>query len=154
MANTLFSICLYENVLTSPAVITVSSPCFLNSLQDERQMAVQLLFYEVLLPGLVSNSKRHYCRVPISFSSNFFVKWCNCSVVLTLLQLGRVPVLFHQRDRISRLTVNSSTWFIYALQMIQFRGNIYIYIYIYKLVGQPNSRATEGSFFDSYYSEI
>ena len=48
----------------------------------------------------VINSKQHLCLV---FSPIVSLKtvWCNYTVVLIRLQLGRIPVLFYQRDPIS-----------------------------------------------------
>ena len=35
-------------------------------------------------------------------------KWCNHTIVPTWLQLGRIPILFHQRDQISIRLLNQS----------------------------------------------
>ena len=36
-----------------------------------------------------------------SLSISLKSKWCSHTVVLTWLQLGRIPILFYQRDQIS-----------------------------------------------------
>ena len=67
-------------------------------------MSAQLLFCRVLLPENVQNRAQHSSVVHIK---HFFPgvwlesKWCNHSIVLTRLHLGRIPVLLYQRDQIS-----------------------------------------------------
>ena len=55
---------------------------------------------------VVGSSKQHVaslCSSHQAFSQNVSLdfKWCNHTVVLTWLQLGRIPNLFYERDQIS-----------------------------------------------------
>ena len=83
----------YEFIFTSPAVLSMScSSCF-DGLSDGNQVAIQLLFCRVLLPGFVQNSTQHFCVVPFRFLSKHFVK---APVVqpYSSTDMGRIPNLF------------------------------------------------------------
>ena len=58
------------------------------------------MFCRVLLPGIIKNSTKHSYVVPIYLFLQAFSlsKCCNYTIVLTQLQLGRIPVLFYQRS--------------------------------------------------------
>ena len=64
----------HQFVLASSVVPSLPRSSYLDALWDGRQVAVQLLFCGVLLPGLVQNSMQHSYVVPISFFSNRFAR--------------------------------------------------------------------------------
>ena len=53
-------------MFVSPAVSRMSCPSYLVSFRDRRLVAVQLLFWGMLLPGFVQYSTQHSCAIPIS----------------------------------------------------------------------------------------
>ena len=55
----------YGFFLASPAVPCISCASYLSGLLDGREVAIQLLFCGVLLPGFVQDSAQHSCIVPI-----------------------------------------------------------------------------------------
>ena len=68
LTNTGVSICrsppenvAYEFILTSLVVPSTFCSFYLSGLWDGRQVAIQLLFYRVLLSGFVQNSTQHFC---------------------------------------------------------------------------------------------
>ena len=87
----------WRTLLMSSFLLHQQCPAYL---ADLNWMAIQLLFCRLLLLGFIQNSMQPSCVVPIWLFSKCFVKvqFCNYTVVLTQLQLGRILVLFYQRS--------------------------------------------------------
>ena len=96
----------YEFVLTIP-VLLILLGWFTHEMGDKWP------FYKVLFPGFVQNSMEHPHVIPIELlffpSVSLKSKWCSCIVVLTRLQLERIPILFHLRSNFHEV-VNPSTY--------------------------------------------
>ena len=86
LANTRVSVCgssqknfANEFFLASSAVPNISCLSYLDGLWDARQVAIQLLFSEVLLPGICSKQyAASLCSFYLTFSPSFSLKskWC------------------------------------------------------------------------------
>ena len=63
----------YEFILTSLSVSSMSSSSYLNGLSDERQVAVQLLFYGMLLPGFIPKYVEFLCCSHLDLFSKHFI---------------------------------------------------------------------------------
>ena len=83
----------YEFVLGSLAVPSMSCSSCLDGLCDGRQMATQQLLCGVLLSEYVSLHSSHQTFSPSSLLES---SWSNHTIVLTLIQLVRIPLLFFQ----------------------------------------------------------
>ena len=72
----------------------------------------------MLLPAFVQNSMKHsYFSSHLAFSLGVLLEfeWCNHTIVLTQLQLGRILPLFYQRSDIHR--VDSFSIVVHALSL-------------------------------------
>ena len=68
-------------------------------------------------------SKQHavsLCGSHLVFSKNFFLesKWCNHTVVLTWLQFGKIPALFHQRSIFHMIDNLSRAVHVFCMHML------------------------------------
>ena len=88
----------YEFVLTSLAVTSMSSSSWRVCEMGGKWP------YSCCFLGICSKQyAASLCNSHLIFSQGVLLefKWCNQIVVLTLLQLGRIPILFHQRYQIT-----------------------------------------------------
>ena len=90
----------YEFVLAFPTLLRMSCSFYLNSLWDEKQAAVLLLLFGMLLPGFVQDNPKHSC-IAFSLSVLLAPMWCIHIVVLKQLQHGRSHILFRRIDQTS-----------------------------------------------------
>ena len=106
-----FAIQYYESILSSPAVPCVSCQFFLDWQYNccFSRYRFQNFFFEIARSMWL-----------FSASLSFKSKWCNNKVVLTWLQLERIPDLFYPRHQISSWSILSTAVCILSMRLLRF----------------------------------
>ena len=86
----------YDFVLISPAVSRMSRPSYLDGFGDGREVAVELLFCGMLLPGIVQYNSGFLCNFHLAFS--LYAKSGHpYSRIDTIADMKKKCVLFYQK---------------------------------------------------------